>query len=229
MSKLYGIGVGPGDSELITVKATKMINQLDILYTPIAHNGMKSTALRIATPYLNDKTEIKERHFPMTRNVEERQKSWEAIANDVVKDVKSGHDVGFLTLGDTSVYSTFSYIQKLVETQIEVEIVAGISSFSQIAATLKKPLMLDEESLTVVPATKPIEEIQKFIADNDNLVLMKISSKFSDIFNLLKELNLLDNSTIISNASMENEKIIPVVDLNAESKIPYFSTMLIKK
>ncbi|WP_300562901.1 cobalt-factor II C(20)-methyltransferase [Companilactobacillus sp.] len=229
MSKLYGIGVGPGDSELITVKATKMINQLDILYTPIAHNGMKSTALRIATPYLNDKTEIKERHFPMTRNVEERQKSWEAIANDVVKDVKSGHDVGFLTLGDTSVYSTFSYIQKLVETQIEVEIVAGISSFSQIAATLKKPLMLDEESLTVVPATKPIEEIQKFISDNDNLVLMKISSKFSDIFNLLKELDLLDNSTIISNASMENEKIIPVADLNAESKIPYFSIMLIKK
>lgn len=229
MSKLYGIGVGPGDSELITVKATKMINQLDILYTPIAHNGMKSTALRIATPYLNDKTEIKERRFPMTRNVEERQKSWEAIAKDVVKDVKSGHDVGFLTLGDTSVYSTFSYIQKLVETQIDVEIVAGISSFSQIAATLKKPLMLDEESLTVVPATKPIEEIKKFVSDNDNLVLMKISSKFADIFNLLKELDLLDKSTIISNASMENEKIIPVADLNAESKIPYFSTMLIKK
>ena len=86
MSKLFGIGVGPGDSELITVKATKMINNLDILYTPIAHNGMKSTALRIATPYLNDLTEIKERHFPMTRNVQEREKSWHEITVCICPD-----------------------------------------------------------------------------------------------------------------------------------------------
>lgn len=229
MSKLYGIGVGPGDSDLLTVKATKMINTLDILYTPIAHNGMKSTALRIATPYLNNQTEVKERHFPMTRNVSEREKSWQEIAKEVINDVKSGKNVGFLTLGDPSVYSTFSYIQKIVESQIEVEVIAGISSFSQIAATLKQPLMLDEESLTVVPATKDIDVIEKFVNDNQNIVLMKISSKFTEIFNLLQKLDLLDNATIISNASMADEKVILVRDLEANSKIPYFSTMIIKK
>jgi precorrin-2/cobalt-factor-2 C20-methyltransferase len=229
MSKLFGIGVGPGDSELITVKATKMINNLDILYTPIAHNGMKSTALRIATPYLNDSTEIKERHFPMTRNVQEREKSWHEIAKDVVTDVQAGKDVGFLTLGDPSVYSTFSYIQKIVEEQIDVEIIAGISSFSQIAATLKQPLMLDEESLTVVPATKSTDEIEKYIQDNDNIVLMKISIKFPEIYKLLQSQDLLAKATIISNASMDNEQIIQVQDLDENSKIPYFSTMIIKR
>lgn len=229
MSKLFGIGVGPGDSELITVKAVNIIKNLNVIYTPIAHNGMKSTAFKIAEPYLQSKTEIKERHFPMTRNVEERQKSWQKISKEVIEDVTKGQNVGFLTLGDPSVYSTFSYIQKIVEKEIEVEIIAGISSFSQIAATLKEPLMLDDQSLTVVPATKDIDEIKKFIIDNDNLVLMKISSKFPEIYQLLKEQQLLSKAAIISNASMTNEVITYAQDLDETSKIPYFSTMIIKK
>ncbi|AKP66217.1 cobalt-factor II C(20)-methyltransferase [Companilactobacillus ginsenosidimutans] len=229
MTKFFGIGVGPGDSDLMTVKATKAIKELDILYTPIARKGMKSTALRIATPFVDDSLEIKERKFPMTKDADERQKSWQLVADEVIADVKSGKNVGMLTLGDPSVYSTFSYIQKLVESQIEIEIVAGISSFSQIAATLKQPLMLDEESLTVIPATKPTEVISKFIDDNQNIVIMKISAKFDEIFDLLNQKSLLNNATIISNASMENENIIQVSELTKQAEIPYFSTMIIKK
>ena len=98
MAKFYGIGVGPGDSELVTVKASRLLEDLDILYTPEAKKGSKSFALGIAEPYLKEHLEIKQRHFPMVRSNSTKEVQWQAISAEIAEDVRSGKNVGFVRL-----------------------------------------------------------------------------------------------------------------------------------
>ncbi|WP_302117911.1 cobalt-factor II C(20)-methyltransferase [uncultured Limosilactobacillus sp.] len=229
MASFYGIGVGPGDSELLTVKAINTIKKLDILYVPQAHKGGKSVAEKIATPYLPATLTIKKRHFPMVKNWDTKVESWRKIADEIKNDVQEGKNVGFLTLGDPSVYSTFSYIADMLVRDIDVQTIAGISSFSQIAASLSIPLMLDEESLEVVPATADEEKLTKVVDLNDNVVIMKIATNFKKVYQILQARDLLDKTIIVENASMTNQKVQRLSEYTSEDHLPYFSTALLKK
>ncbi|GEP25058.1 cobalt-factor II C(20)-methyltransferase [Lentilactobacillus diolivorans] len=229
MATFFGIGVGPGDSELMTVKAVHTIEHLDILYTPKAHKSGTSVAEQIAAPYFPESLMIKRRHFPMTNDWEEKRKSWQVITDEIVADVKAGKNVGFVTLGDPSVYSTYSYLLDLIDDQVAVETIAGISSFSQIAAEVSIPLTLDDELLEIIPATADEQQIAKAIDVNDNIVIMKISTNLPKIYQLLKKRNLLTKALVISNASMEKQKTFRLSEINPEDKLPYFSTVLVKK
>lgn len=229
MSKFWGIGVGPGDSDLLTIKAVKTIRQLNTLYTPQAHKGGVSVAETIAQPYLPTDLTIKRRHFPMSGDWVTKIHSWQAISQEVIQDVKAGQQVGFLTLGDPSVYSTYSYIMQLIEDEVPVQTIAGISSYSQIAASVSLPLVLDDERLTVVPATAPIEQIRTAIDTNDNVVIMKISANFQQIYDLLAARDLLFRCVLVSKASMADQQIQPLTHLTPDAKIPYFSTLILKK
>ncbi|GAX00488.1 cobalt-factor II C(20)-methyltransferase [Secundilactobacillus silagei] len=229
MTKLYGIGVGPGDSELLTMKAVKALQSLDIIYTPFAHKGQRSVAEKIASPYFKADLVIKRRHFPMTLNLTEKEKSWKVIVSEIIDDVKAGHNVGFITLGDPSVYSTYSYLLDLIDKRIPVETIAGISSFQQIAAATSIPLVLDDELLEVIPATADMSLIEKAVDINDNVVLMKVATHWSEIFGLLASKKLLGQAIVISNASMANQQSFKVAELTKETKLPYFSTLILKK
>lgn len=229
MTKFWGIGVGPGDSELLTVKAVQTIKKLDVLYTPQAHKGGASVAEKIAAPYLPDDLEIKRRHFPMVRDWEVKRKSWKEIADEIATDVQSGKEVGFLTLGDPSVYSTYSYLVELLEGKIEVETLAGISAFSQIAASLSVPLMLDEESLEVVPATIDADKLGQIIDVNDNVVIMKIAVDFRKIYQILKIRKLLDSTVVVERASMDGQVVKTMSEYSEDAELPYFATALMKR
>ncbi|WP_267201073.1 cobalt-factor II C(20)-methyltransferase [Limosilactobacillus kribbianus] len=229
MASFYGIGVGPGDSELLTVKAVETIKKLDILYTPQAHRGSKSVAEKIAAPYLPADLTIKKRHFPMVNDWDTKMKSWREIAAEIKNDVQDGQNVGFLTLGDPSVYSTFSYIADMLMQEIDVQTIAGISSFSQIAASQSIPLMLDEESLEIVPATADEEKLAKIIDLNDNVVIMKIATNFKKVFQILQARNLLEKTIVVENASMPTQRVKKLSDYSADDQLPYFTTALLKK
>ena len=229
MASFYGIGVGPGDSELLTIKAVNTIKKLDILYAPQAHKGGRSVAENITAPYLPANLKIKRRHFPMTNDWEKKIKSWQEIAEEIAKDVKNDNNVGFLTLGDPSVYSTFSYIAEMLAERIDIQTIAGISSFSQIAASLSVPLMLDEESLEILPATADITQLEKAIDLNDNVVIMKIATRFAQVYKILEQRDLLSKTIVVENASMEKQKKQRLIDYSVNDKLPYFSTALLKK
>lgn len=229
MASFYGIGVGPGDSNLLTVKAVDTIKQLDILYAPQAHKGGKSVAEKIAAPYLPADLTIKKRHFPMVNDWDTKMKSWRKIADEIKVDVQEGQNVGFLTLGDPSVYSTFSYIADMLVHDIDVQTIAGISSFSQIAASLSIPLMLDEESLEVVPATAEESKLTKVIDLNDNVVIMKIATNFKKVYQILQERSLLKKTIVVENASMATQRVRRLADYGPDDKLPYFTTALLKK
>lgn len=230
MAKFYGIGVGPGDSGLVTVKASQLLQELTILYTPEAKKGGKSLALQIAEPYLSDKLIIKQRHFPMIRSLTEKKEQWQDIAKEIVTDVQGGAEVGFITLGDPMVYSTYSYLLDLLADQVATETVSGITSFTAMAAELGQPLTMDEESLVVIPATAPLEQLENALKWHDTIVLMKVANHLDLILPLLKQYDLLEKTSLVSHVSSDKQVIHSSLEgLSSQDKLSYFTTMIVKK
>ena len=230
MTKFYGIGIGPADSELLTMKSINLLQEIDILYTPEAKKGGDSLALKIAKPHLSPDLEIKQRHFPMIYSKEKKQNQWEKIAKEIIVDVKNGKNVGFITLGDPMVYSTYSYLLGMIEDEIEIKTIPGITSFGCIATELGQPLTMDEESFAVIPATATIEKIERTLQLHDTIVLMKVARHLDTILKLLKKYDLLEKTFMVSNVSSEKQEIIRgLTDFSSDADLSYFTTMIVKK
>ena len=230
MAKFYGIGTGPGDSTLVTIKAVNTIKMLDILYTPEPKKGGDSLALSIVKDYVPDTVEIKQRHFPMNNDSVEKMASWDAIAAEIKDDVKAGKEVGFITLGDPMIYSTYVYIMERLMDEIEVETIPGISSFSNIASNQNFPLVMDTDPLMVIPCTMEEEKIDAALQTYDCFVLMKVYKNFKEIVQKLEKYDLIDSAILVSNPSQEREVVYKDLrDVHLQEKISYFSTILVNR
>ncbi|HEM6082226.1 TPA: cobalt-factor II C(20)-methyltransferase [Streptococcus suis] len=230
MARFYGIGIGPGDSELVTVKASRILGELDILYTPEAKKGTKSLALEIASPYVSEDLTIKQRHFPMVRDKSHKEGQWLEIAEEIVEDVRAGKNVGFITLGDPMVFSTYSYLLDIIGNRIETKTIPGITSYNSIAAEVGLPLVMDEESFAVVPATAGVQHLEAVLRTHETVVIMKVANHLAEVLPLLKQFDLLDKTVLVSRSSTDQQEIRHgVADLSPEEKLSYFSTMLVKK
>lgn len=230
MAKFYGIGTGPGASDLLTIRGKNVLESVDHLYTPEPRKGGKSLALEIVSPYLKPQLTIKQRHFPMVNNWEEKRNAWDEIAEEIIADVQAGKNVAFITLGDPMVYSTYSYLLERMVGKIETETVPGISSFSQISNSLQIPLVIDEESYAVLPATADEDTIKSALGTISTVILMKVAVALPKVMKLLAEEDLLDRTVLVSDASMGSEKIIRgLAELDPNDKLSYFSTMIVYK
>ena len=230
MAKFYGIGTGPGDSTLVTIKAVNTIKRLDILYTPEPKKGGDSLALSIVKEYVPDTVEIKQRHFPMNNDSVEKMASWDAIAAEIKDDVKAGKEVGFITLGDPMINSTYVYIMERLMDEIEVETIPGISSFSNIASNQNFPLVMDTDPLMVIPCTMEEEKIDAALQTYDCFVLMKVYKNFKEIVQKLEKYDLIDSAILVSNSSQEREVVYKDLrDVHLQEKISYFSTILVNR
>ncbi|MDF2594092.1 MAG: precorrin-2 C(20)-methyltransferase [Clostridia bacterium] len=230
MAKFYGIGTGPGDSSLLTLKAVETLGGLDILYTPEAEKDGGSLALSIVKPYLKKELQIKYRHFPMSFNKDEKMIKWQAVATEITEDVREGRNVGFITLGDPMLYSTYVYIMELLVQQIEVITIPGISSFSNIASSQNFPLVMDKEPLIIIPCTADEEILDTAMQTYNCMVLMKVYKNFEQIVKKIEKYGLIDYALLVSQSSLEGEKVytdLRAIDL--KEKISYFSTILINR
>lgn len=230
MAKFYGIGTGPGDSSLVTVKAVNTLKNIDILYTPEAKKGGDSLALSIVKEYVPDSVEIKSRHFTMSNHGADKIEAWEEISKEIINDVKCGKDVGFITLGDPMIYSTYVYVMERIMDDVEVETIPGISSFSNIASNQNFPLVMDTDPLVVIPCTMEEEKIDEALEKYDCIVLMKIYKRINIILDKLKKHNLIDHAILVCNSSQEREEVFTNLrEEKIDEKISYFSTILINK
>lgn len=230
MAKFYGIGTGPGDSSLLTLKAVEVLHKLDVLYTPKSSKEEGSLAYSIVQPHLKDTLEIKARHFPMTFNTVEKLKAWDEIAKEVIMDVKAGKEVGFITLGDPMIYSTYVYIMERLMHEVEVETVPGISSFSHIASNQNFPLVMDREPLIIMPCTAEEERIDHALRNYSCIVLMKVYRNFDEVIKKIDEVGLTEYAILVSNSSMDTEEVFTDLhEVGLKEKISYFSTILINK
>lgn len=224
--KFIGIGVGPGDPDLLTVKAVKTLNKVDVICAPKSSNSKPSLALSIINPVLNDresKYETLEPLFPMIEDKEELQKYWDDAARIIIEKLNEGLDVAFITLGDPAVYSTFSYVFKIIEgMDFETMIIPGITSFTGCAASAKIQLAEKDEIIVIVP--KVDERLSHIMACGDTFVIMK-TSRHSDLLKNIINQDKRDKEIIsVQNCSMKDEKIFNGF---AEDK-KYLSTTIVK-
>ena len=224
--KFYGIGVGVGDPENITVKATKKLHEVDVIVLPEAKSGEGSTAFNIVREYLKPGVEQMFLEFPMIKDVEARKVFRKNNADKISVELENGKNVAFLTIGDPMTYSTYTYVLEHIADDVEVETIAGITSFNSIAARLNVPLMIGDEDLKVVSVNRKTD-IYKEIENNDNLVLMKISRNFEKIKKAIIETGNKENTVIVSDCGKDNEVVY--WDIESVEEVPYFSTMILKK
>ena len=224
--RFYGIGVGVGDPENITVKATKRLHEVDVIVLPEAKSGEGSTAFNIVKEYVKPDVEQLFLEFPMIKDVEARKVFRKNNADKISEELEKGKNVAFLTIGDPMTYSTYTYVLEHISDDVEIETIAGITSFNSIAARLNIPLMIGDEDLKVVSVNRKTD-VYKEIENNQNLVLMKISRDFEKIKKAIIETGNKENAVIVSDCGKENEVVY--WDIEKVEEVPYFSTMILKR
>jgi precorrin-2/cobalt-factor-2 C20-methyltransferase len=228
--KLYALSTGPGAPDLITVRASRILGSLDILYAPAGRKGGDSLALSIVREYVGEQTEIRCCHFPMSADSAEKEAVWDAVADALVTEVNAGKQVGFITLGDAMLFSTWVFLLQRIGSPDWLEIVPGVTSFAAIAARSKTPLAMEQQSLAVIACTAPEAEIAQALQQHDSLVLMKVYGRFARIKALLRQAGLLNCALMMSEATLPGEQCWRHLDEVADDQpLPYFATILVNK
>lgn len=226
--KLYGVGVGPGDPELITVKAVRIIKSADIIFTAASTKNTYSLAVEIASPYISRDTKIEKLSFPMTKDEEKTEAAWTRNARQIAAVLKEGGTAVFLTLGDPTTYSTFGYILKkmnCIMPEADIETIPGITSFHAASARLNRILVEGEESLLITSGAYGGNRIRR-INGVENVAIVKAYKNIKDINNALKETGLNKKSIAVSKCGRENEQITSDID-GLEVKAPDYWTLIL--
>lgn len=222
--KLWGVGVGPGDPELLTLKAVRVISQADVVLVPDS-KGSDNVALTIAGEYVKGK-EVRKISTPMVRDQEALDQAFETAADTIGELLEEGKQVAFLTLGDPCVYSTYMYIhERILARGYEVEVVPGIPSFCAAAARLNQSLCQGSEPLLVLPASHNQLDLLDVPA---NKVLMKAGSAILELKQTLRDRGELSKASMVENCTMANERVYPHME-ELEEASGYFSVVLVKR
>ncbi len=223
--KLYGVGVGPGDPELLTIKAIRIMKEADVLAVPGSQKE-DSVAYQIAKQAIKeiDTKEIISIYMPMTKDEARLEDSHRKGAEEIIQYLKMGKKVAFLTLGDPTIYSTYIYLHKrIVESGYEAEIISGIPSFCAVAAKLNQGLVEKNEQLHVIPSSYDIEDM---IALSGTKVLMKSGKKLSKVIEYLKTKDC--QVSMVENCGMENEKICRSLN-EIKDDAGYYTLIIVKE
>ena len=222
--KLYGIGVGPGDPELVTMKAFRLLKEADVVAVPDKGTGEK-TALNIVSSYI-DESKVQYFETPMIRDKARLQRNYEDQADRICSLLDQGKMVVFITLGDPTIYSTYYYVHEIVVSRgYEAELVPGVPSFCAVAARLGTSLCERSDRLLIVPASSSVDDALKVRA---NKVFMKAGSGILDLKEKLRAAGLLEQAFAVENCSMENERIYAKLS-DMEEPTGYFSIVVVKE
>lgn len=230
---LYGIGVGPGDPDLITVKAAKVLAECHHVFVPKAREEGESVALRIARQHIKSEAQIHEIVFPMTTDRVKLAERWEESARVIAETLETGSDVCFLTLGDAFLYSTYIYMLRALRRRIPDVIVVtipGITAFSAAAALAEFPVGEAKETVTIVPTADDLEEVRHALTVGGTVILMKIGKRLGRILDVLESAGAMGRSVFVSHVGMENERIVKdLADLRGlEADTGYLSIILVR-
>jgi precorrin-2/cobalt-factor-2 C20-methyltransferase len=224
---LYGIGVGPGDPELITVKGLRLLREAPVLAYPAPETG-DSLARSIVAGYLNGaKTEIAIR-MPMVAARFPAQAVYDEAVETLGAHLGDGRNVAVLCEGDPFFYGSFMYLFGRMAERFPVEVIPGVSSLTACAAVLGAPLAARNDVMTVIPAPLDTDLIRARLKENDAAAIIKVGRHFARIHDLLAELGLAAQAHYVERATMENQRILPLDEVD-DSAVPYFSMIVVHK
>jgi precorrin-2/cobalt-factor-2 C20-methyltransferase len=229
---LYGLGVGPGDPELITVKAFRKLQESPVIAYPKKLRGSKSYAHRIVEVYINPaEKEMLGLVFPMTKDEDTLRAEWEKSVEAIYSYLVQGKDVAFVTEGDPMLFSTFIHVLKLMKMMhpdVPIETVAGISSFNGSVNRLGIPLAEGDDHVAMIPATEDMEEMRRVIESHDAIVFIKVAKVLERMLDLLEEMKLLEKTHVVTKVTSDEEIIWNVNELR-DAELNYLSCMVVRK
>jgi len=237
--KLYGIGTGPGDPELLTIKALNTIQKCGVIAVPATGNDERNSdriAFSIIEKYLAGK-EVLECRFSMEKDITKRREARQHAADDIIRRLESGKDVGFITLGDPTTYSTYMYVHEIITGMgFDAEIIPGITSYTAAAAAFGIALCEGNEALTIIPAGHNAN-IDQFLDRPGNKVIMKSGGNLELVFEKLKNRSYGEQTKIACRCTMDGQKLFNSIDDYEKSTKPggseedagYFTIAIVKE
>jgi len=225
------LGVGPGDPELITLKAARVLNSVDVVFAAASTKNSYSLAVTIAKPHIPDVTPIRMLRFPMTRDKEETEKAWHDHALTIIKELEQGHKVAFITLGDPMTYSTYGYILRSIQAMAPhwpVISIPGIASYQASAACLNTTLVEGEESLLITSGAKGGNRFRQLSEKPETVIFLKAYRNVQDIISALDKADRLENSVGVTNCGLPDQQITRDIR-EIEKRSPEYWTLIISK
>jgi precorrin-2/cobalt-factor-2 C20-methyltransferase len=233
MATVYAVGVGPGDPELITRKAERILRSVPVICAPTANPADSSYALSIIEPFIDrDRQEVVVQVFPMRRDQAGLEEFWQTAAAEVAERVANGQDVAFITIGDPFLYSTFLYLYQILRQQypqIPVEVIPGVSSVTAAAIAAGMPLGQASERIAILPATFEEGNLRQLLQQFDTVVMMKVSSVFDAVYSLLVELGLDRNAAFVRRVGSTEQEVVTDLASLVGKKLDYLSLLIVKK
>ena len=238
MLKLFCVGCGPGDPELLTIRALNLIKEADVIFVPTSKLNKPSIALSIVEKHLKKTTEIINLVFPMIKDRDSLKEYWKKNAFEIAQKVRSGIKTVYLTVGDPALYSTWIYIHRELKRDyqdIEIEIIPGITSIFAFAAEAKISLVEGDENLSIVPACYDLNKVKNTVKSSDTIVFLKDGRYFDNVIEMLSDTGFSDDSKIaIAQDVSTEENILEIKRLKdmkgkKQPSSKYFSIMVVKR
>lgn len=233
VARVYAVGVGPGDPELLTRKAERIIRSVPVICAPTGTADAASYALSIVEQFIDRSSqEVIVQVFPMKKDQEGLDAFWEKAAAQVANRVRQGLDVAFITIGDPFLYSTFLYLYQIFKERypdIPIEIIPGISSINAAAAAAGLPLGMAAERIAILPATYEEEELRRTLREFDTVVLMKVNRVFDRVYALLQELGLEQQAAFVRRVGSAEEEVVFDLATLVGQKLDYLSMLIVRK
>ena len=230
--RFYGVGVGHGDPELLTLKALRILQEVPLICTPRSVTSAESYAFDIVRGFLDEqKQEIIRIPFPVDDEAGAAE-VWRNAADTVGGHLSQGKDVAFITEGDPMLYSTFSYVLDRITSgypDVTVEIIPGVSSVMAAAASAGVPLVTHGQRLVILPAVYGIDDLSEAIANYDTIVLMKVNRTLLQALANLEQLGLAGKGIYVRRASTAREEVVRDLSKLSEEDLDYFSLLIIKR
>lgn len=232
--KLFGVGVGPGDPELITLRGARLIQSADVIAYFRGTNRPRSVAREIAAGLFPDGVVEEELHYPVTTGAADHPLGYYGAMVDFYAEsaarlevhLLAGRDVVVLAEGDPLFYSTFMYLHDALAERFDTEVVPGVTSVSASTSAAAQSLCRHEDVLTVLPGTLPVPELARRLADTDAAVIMKLGRTFGGVREALRQAGLLDRAVFVERASSDRQRVLPVREVD-EASVPYMSMVLV--
>jgi len=223
---LFGVGLGPGDPELMTLKAHRLISAAEVIAYP-ALAGAGSFARAIAADTIPPAAREIVIDVPMTAAREPAQAAYDSGAADIAAVLETGQDVVCLCEGDPFFYGSFMYLFARLSGRFDVRVVPGVTSVTACAARAGLPLAARNERLTVLPGPLPADELRARIAGADGVAIMKVGRHLPKVRAVIEELGLAAQAVYVERASLAREVVCPLSEAPAQA--PYFSMILLTK
>jgi precorrin-2/cobalt-factor-2 C20-methyltransferase len=233
-ARLVGVGVGPGDPELVTVKALRVLRDADVVYLPVMDTDTPGRAETIVRAHLGDDPRLRRVVFaldePAGAPSPARESAWDAAGREVAAALRDSGTVAFATIGDPNVYSTFSYLAQTVASLVAdlvIETVPGITAMQDLAARSGSVLVEGTETLTLLPLTAGLGRLRRALADTDTVVAYKGGRMLPEVLALLADAGRLDDAVYGAGLGLAAQDVRPAKEVDAEAPAPYLSTVLV--